>query len=138
VPLGVADVEVAVRGQPDEAGAEQLLDHAVDAVVLQQRAQGRPLLDILHDHLAGDALVGGAVARLGHHLVELAADLGDLLGRVVPPEDQEAEDVVEVALLGAQHGPLHSLICSSTSHYQRIASSVTKRSITRQRVPLSR
>ena len=45
MPAGVANVEVAVGPDPDEAGAEQLLQRLVDAIILCQAGQKRPLLE---------------------------------------------------------------------------------------------
>ena len=64
VPAGVADVEVAVRGDPQEARSEQLLDVHVDAVIFQEFPQHRTLLDASNDTLTFCSGKGTAITVL--------------------------------------------------------------------------
>ena len=106
VPLGVADVEVAVAARVVEVVAEQRRDDVLDARVVDQRAEVLVLVYERHQRRSVLVVVLPAVvsaAVVGPDLLERVRDVADLGGEVAR-KDEVAEGAEAVDLvLGESH-----------------------------------
>ena len=102
VPLGIADVVVAVAAHVVEVGAEQRLGYGEDFGVVEEGAEGFVLVDEGDDAGAGFARMGLAVVAAAALLPD-GFEGGDYFFAAVGEEAGEAEvaeGVEELDLLG--------------------------------------
>ena len=107
VPPGVAGVVVAVGTAVVEVVAEQAGEQALDARIVEQRAEALVLIDEGHDAGAPFAVVRLAVvapAALGPDLLKGVGDLVDTVGHQARQREvAEGVEEVELLLVEADH-----------------------------------